>query len=198
MDSVGYGTDHERYLGSGIVHLSQIERHPHPDPFYHLSPQCRKDRTRLEQQFRHEVCKPWLKEYRLEAQISDSTWNHRTITDWREFDECEFPCLEFKQGAKLCITGGLALLEIARSSGAWGLAQMFDPLEPQQRWWVLDFFRDGTSTPQKRSVQPLGGSEYTGRQGLSYVFYTDNHSIRRLAQQSGSFPQPIHGSTWYT
>lgn len=146
MDLPRYGTDHERYLGSGIVQLSQIEQRPHPDPYYHLSSQCRKDRKRLEQQFRHEVCKPWLTEYHLEAQVSEPVWEHRMTTGQKELEGFVFPCLKFQEDARICITGGIALLDTARSSRAWGLAQAFDPLEPQQRWWVLDFFRDSTST----------------------------------------------------
>src|SRR5438045_3801995 len=102
MDLPGYGTDHERYLGSGIVQLSQIEQNPHPDPFYHLSPQCRKDRRRLEQQFRHEVCEPWLKEYHLEAQVSEHVWEHRITIGLREFHGFEFPWLQFQGDAKIC------------------------------------------------------------------------------------------------
>jgi hypothetical protein len=169
MDLPRYGTDYERYLGSGIVQLSQIKQNPHPDPFYHLSPQCRKDRRRLEQQFRHEACKPWLKEYHLEAQISELVWEQRMITGQRELEGCEFPCLEFDEDAKIYITGGMALLETARSSRAWGLTQTFDRLEPQQRWWVLDFFRDGTSIPSTNINTPLEGCGCTSFKVLFYV-----------------------------
>ncbi|KAH8710277.1 hypothetical protein GQ44DRAFT_776643 [Phaeosphaeriaceae sp. PMI808] len=158
MEYLKKGADHERYIQSGIVQLSQIKRHPHPDPFYHLSPQCRRDRGYLEQQFRHEACKPWLKEYHLEAEIPVSTWDSRTITGWKRFEETSFPCLEFTEGTTICITGGIALLETARESRAWGLTQTFGLLEPQQRWWIVDFFRDDGSHSKHVSLHSQYGA----------------------------------------
>lgn len=146
MEDTGFGTDHERYLGSGIVQLSQIARYPHPDTFYHLSPECRNAQKKLEQQYRHEVCKPWLNEKHLRAEISRSVWESRTETGWRRLETKEFPCLRFRKEATICITRGIALLEIAWSSTAWGIAQTFGSLEPQDRWWVVDFFHDGKTT----------------------------------------------------
>ncbi|KAK7178096.1 hypothetical protein PSPO01_15853 [Paraphaeosphaeria sporulosa] len=77
MNETRYGTDSERYFKSGIVQLSQLKQYPHPDPYFHLSPRCRKDQKQLEQRFRHEVCKPWLKENRLKA-VSRSGWENAT------------------------------------------------------------------------------------------------------------------------
>jgi hypothetical protein len=144
MNDTDYNTEHERYRGSGIIDLSQIDQYPHLDPFHHCSPEFRKERKRLEQQFRHEVCKPWLQEHHLKAQVSRLHWEDKTITGWKVLGGFKFPCFTFHHGAKIRIIERLALLEIARSSSAWGLAQVFDPLEPKQRWWVFDFFRDGT------------------------------------------------------
>jgi hypothetical protein len=144
MDKTQYGTVHELFRGSGIVDLSQIDQYPHPDPFHHCTPEFKKERKRLEQQFRHEACKPWLGDNHLKAHISALDWEGKTITGWKTLGGYEYPCLRFDGGVKICIIERLALLEVARSSSAWGLAQVFGPLEPQQRWWVLDFFRDGT------------------------------------------------------
>ena len=165
MDYPEYGTDHERYLGSGIVQLSQIKQNPHPDPYHHLSPQCRRDRRELEQRFRHEVCKPWLKEYHLHAEVSSFVWEDIETEGWKMLEENKFPCLKLREGARICITGGIALLETARSSRAWGLAQTFDPLEPQQRWWVVDFFRDGkTSLSLAQSLEVMESASLVQRQ----------------------------------
>jgi hypothetical protein len=144
MNPTKYGTEHERFLGSGIVDLSQIDQYPHPDPFHHFTSEFRKERKRLEQQFRHEVSKPWLPEHHLKAQVSPLHWENKTITGWKVLEGYRYPCLMFNHGTKIHIIERLALLEIARASSVWGLAQVFDPLEPQQRWWVFDFFRDGT------------------------------------------------------
>ncbi|KAL5370677.1 hypothetical protein DPSP01_014722 [Paraphaeosphaeria sporulosa] len=153
MDETRYGTDSERYLKSGIVQLSQLKQHPHPDPYFHLSPRCRKDQKQLEQRFRHEVCKPWLKENRLKAEVSRSVWENATQRGSRWLDGTLFPCLEFEENAEIWITEGIAMLHIARSSSVWGLAETFDSLE--HRWWVLDFYCDGMSSMSMITIRGM-------------------------------------------
>jgi hypothetical protein len=144
MDVTDYGTIHERFVGSGIVDLSQIDQHPHPDPYHHWSPEFIKEGKRLEQQFRHEACEPSLPEHHLKAQVSDLAWKDRTTTGYKVLEGRRYPCFKFNHGTEIRIIEGFALLEIARSSIAWGLEKVFGSLEPQHRWWVFDFFRDGT------------------------------------------------------
>jgi hypothetical protein len=145
MQEPGYGTDHERYEESGIMKLSQIERHPDLNQ-YHLLPESKKAQNDLERQFSRELCKPWLKESRLKVEVSQSQWNDRVIIGSpQRLGESYFPSLRFKEDSPLYINikEGVDLLEVVRSSRASGLAQRFDPLEPKERWWVVDFFIDG-------------------------------------------------------
>ncbi|KAF1952094.1 hypothetical protein CC80DRAFT_552846 [Byssothecium circinans] len=130
MDYPEFGTDHERYPGSGI-----------------------KDRRELEQRFRHEVCKPWLKEYHLQAEVSSLVWANIETEGWKTIGGYKFPCFILDGNARICITGGIALLEIARSSEAWGLVQTFGLLGPQRRWLVVDFFRDDGSHSKQAALQ---------------------------------------------
>lgn len=152
MRAPEFGTDYERYLGSGIVQLSQLKRYPHPDPFYHLSSQCRKEQKQLNERFKHEICKPWLPENRLKAEISEVEWEKRMETGHKKLDGTIYPCFQFDSDTRISITEGISLLEIAWSSVAWGIQRTFDWQVPQQRWWVLDFLCDGESSLPVRAA----------------------------------------------
>ncbi|KAL5417046.1 hypothetical protein PMIN04_007920 [Paraphaeosphaeria minitans] len=176
MGDTRYGTDSKRFIESGIVQLSQLKQHPHPDPYFHLAPQCRKDQKQLEQRFRHEVCKPWLKENRLKAEVSRSVWEKATERGSKRLDGRLFPCLEFEANAEIYITEGIDMLHIARSPSVWGLAEIFDSLE--NRWWVLDFYCDDGSNSrqaalrsQHRAVSEIlcAPTQRTRAQRLSYL-----------------------------
>ncbi|KAF9728532.1 hypothetical protein PMIN01_13360 [Paraphaeosphaeria minitans] len=195
MDETRYGTDSERYLKSGIVQLSQLKQHPHPDPYFHLSRRCREDQKQLEKLFRHEVCKPWLKENRLKAEVSRSVWENATQRGSRWLDGTLFPCLEFEENAEIYITEGIAMLHIARSSSVRGLAETFDSLE--HRWWVLDFYCDDGSHSrqaalhsQPRAVSGLlrAATQRTGAQQLPYMpslTYDLNQAGRLIGEVEG-------------
>lgn len=143
MEEAQYGTDSERYLGSGILKLSRVPRYPYADKSCHLSPRCQKEQAELEKEFKHNICRPWLKHRHLPAEISHATWIGRTVVGQRNLGGIEYPCIELGDQATICVSGNIALLEIARSADAQVLVQMFDELEPQERWWVFDFFCDG-------------------------------------------------------
>lgn len=140
MSEVKFGTDHERYLGPGIVFLSQIAATAHSD--YYL---CKKEQKEIESQFQRGACEPWLPESRLKAEISRSQWETKNIMGTERLGRYDLPKLWFKD-ADIRIMGSVARLEAARSSGASVLKEMFNRLETEERWWVVDFFEHGKTT----------------------------------------------------
>lgn len=137
----GDGTACRRSLGSGIVYLAWIGHHGHADPDYHLSPSCKKEQRDLEERFKYEICNPWLRKNRLEADISLIAWQSRRV----QGESSGFPRLTFQENADISVVRRIALFQVARSSDAWGFKQFFGLVEPRQRWWVLDFYLHGTS-----------------------------------------------------
>jgi hypothetical protein len=156
MQEPEYGTDHERYIASGIIGLSQIKPHPKLNN-HHLFPQFKKDQEKLKQQFSIEPCKPWLNENHLKVEVSQSQWENRVIIGWQKMGEVDFPSLRFKEDSPLYITEGVELLEVGRSSNARDLVEDFDLLEPKERWWVVDFFGDGKDL--LAAISGAGGEE---------------------------------------
>jgi hypothetical protein len=142
MGEPGFGTNYVRYFTSGIVKLCQIERHPELNNS-HLFPEFKKAQKKLEQQFTIEPCKPWLNENRLKVEVSQSQWQGSEIIGRQKLGEVDFPILRFSENSPLYITEGVELLEVGRSSKAKDLVERFRLLEPKDRWWVVDFFRDG-------------------------------------------------------
>jgi hypothetical protein len=142
MEGPGCGTDHERYITSCIVKLCQIEVHPKFNN-YHLFPEFKKDQKKLKQQFSIAPCKPWLNENHLKVEVSQSQLKDSVIIGRQKLGKVDLPCLRFNEDSPLYITEGVELLEIGRSSEAEVLVERLGLLEPKERWWVVDFFRDG-------------------------------------------------------
>jgi hypothetical protein len=149
MSKSQFGTVHERYLGSGIMFLSQIEvTSPHESYL------CQKEQREIENQFRRGACKPWLPEYRLKAEISQSQWGTRDVMEEKRFGRYDLPKLWFKD-AGIRIVESVARLEAARSSAAAELKKVFNLLETEERWWVVDFFEHGKNTcVTRRRAEP--------------------------------------------
>jgi hypothetical protein len=182
MEKPGYSTDHELCEGSGIVKLSQIERHPELDQ-YHLLPESKRAQKFLEKHFRKEICKPWLKESRLKVEVSQSQWKDRvTIGSPQRLGESSFPSLRFKENSPVYVNikEGVDLLEVVRSSKAWGLTQRFDALEPKERWWVVDFFINGKDL--LAAIDDVGVKDHDRRSSSIVLqsYFTNMRSSERL------------------
>jgi len=135
MQSSRFGTDHERYIGSGIVTLSQLPNASDDDLIVH-----KQEIRDLKKQFGHGTYKPWLKESRLKAEISQCHWKSRRIAEYQRLGEHDFPRLQFTEDTRISIVESMALLEVLRSSQTLHPEQSFDRLEGQ---WVVDFFCKG-------------------------------------------------------
>jgi hypothetical protein len=140
MSETHYGTDHERYLGAGIVSLSQIAETSRYDK--HL---CEKERKEIDGQFQRGACQPWPPEGRLKAEVSRSHWEARIVMDTKRLENYDFPKLRFSSDDVVTIMGSVARLEAVRASSASGLVNMFNRLDTQERCWVVDLFEQGTS-----------------------------------------------------
>lgn len=157
MDECGYGATSERYLGRGVVQLSQVGQHGYAEPLYHLSPPFPKQQQELVERFKHEVCKPWLRENRLEATIALSDWQSRREMGKHEYGEVSFSRWVFREGA-ISVIGPIAMWQVAKSSNVRGFKKHFGPVTPQQRWWVLELYQHGKSVGcmQRRGFLPPG------------------------------------------
>lgn len=137
-----FGTDHERYLGSGIVFLSQIVE-TSPDD-YSL---CKREQKEIESQFQRGACKLWLPEFHLKAEIPKSQWETRDILEEKRLECYDLPKLSFQDAdIRIVERESVARLEAVKSSGAKKLKKMFNLLETEERWWVVDFFKHGEAT----------------------------------------------------
>jgi DNA-directed RNA polymerase subunit H (RpoH/RPB5) len=139
MSEFRFGTDHERYLGSGIVFLSQIVETSPGDCSL-----CKREQREIESQFQRGACKPWLPEFHLKAEIPESQWETRDILEERRFERYDLPKLWFQDAdIRIVEKKSVARYEAAKSSGASELKEMFNLLETEERWWVVDFFKHG-------------------------------------------------------
>lgn len=138
------GTDHERYLGSGILTLPKLAQELGSGRWRH-DPASKQERNELERLLRHQVFKPWDKQYHVPVDVSMAVWNSRIKLGVRRYEGLQFERLHFENYDELCIVGKFALLELARSSDAWGLQQIYGS-QSRERWWVFDFFCIGMSS----------------------------------------------------
>jgi hypothetical protein len=135
MSSAALSTVHERYLGTGIVQISQLKSHHPSDPWYYISRSCRLRQNNLTELFKHVPCKPYLPENHITAQISGAQWNARASGGEVQLDDGRtYLCVRFRDDARITILNGISRLEAARSSMERGFVQ---------RWWVVDFLSDG-------------------------------------------------------
>ncbi|KAL6171639.1 hypothetical protein ACJQWK_02648 [Exserohilum turcicum] len=145
MPEYSYRTEHQRYLGEGIVFLSQ---------FADIDPNdiclCRDEQKKIENRLKKGACKPWLQENRLKAEIQMSQWKKRDAKEKEWLGGCMFPRLSFKD-ADIHIMGSVALLEVLRTSDAPKLKKLFDLLQTEERWWVVDFFEHGMNTEETKT-----------------------------------------------
>jgi hypothetical protein len=166
MNAAGYNTIHERYVGSGIVKLSHLREHPHPDPFHHLDPDCINQQKQLKEAFRDRICEPWLPEHRLKAEMSVDALETCMIMDLKRLeDDIVYPCLQFASDANINIVEGIPFLMFARSLIDERMWRTFGTEDPDERWWVIDFFRDSKSLlvgyrVPKLTCSSLDGSNY--------------------------------------
>jgi hypothetical protein len=143
MYETGYNTIHEQYVGSGILKLSQLSENPYPDPYYRFDPHCVSELNRLKETFKHRTCKPWLPEHRLYAKVSIETWKSRkTVDSERLEDNIVYPWLLFEPDAAINIFRGIPFLMFARSTSDEQMWKTFATKDPDERWWVVDFFQD--------------------------------------------------------
>src|SRR5438045_3044163 len=121
MRSTNFGTPYERYIGTGIVLLSQLDPHHCINPYYYTSKNCQLKQENLQAHFITETCKPWLPKNHITAGISKHRWDaksvqrHLTLEDGREY-----PVFEFEDEAVITIIDGVSRLAVARSSTAAG------------------------------------------------------------------------------
>jgi len=141
MSATHYGTDHGRYLGSGIVFLSQITETSRYDSYL-----CEKERKEIENQFQRGAGQPWAPESRLKAELSRSHWDARIVGETRRLRSHDFSVLHFSPDAVLSIMGSVARLEALKSSNASGLMNVFNLLNTRERWWVVDLFWKGKAS----------------------------------------------------
>jgi len=140
MHPTNFDTPYERYIGTGIVLLSQLDPHYCKDSFYYESRACKLKQKNLEARFKNETCKPWLPKNRITAEISQHQWEaklvqrHLILEDGREY-----PVFMFEDDAVITIIDGVSRLGVARSSTAAGCLKTFDGQGLKSRWWVVDF-----------------------------------------------------------
>jgi len=146
MSKPGFGTDHERYLGSGIVFLSQI-RETSPDD----CSLCKRQQKEIESQFQRGACKSWIPGFHLEAEILQSQWETREILEQIRLERYDLPKLWFQDAdIRIVEKESVARYEAAKSSSAPELRNMFRRLETEERWWVVDFFTHGKAIRETR------------------------------------------------
>ncbi|KAH8622857.1 hypothetical protein IG631_22606 [Alternaria alternata] len=146
MSESQFGTDHERYLGSGIVFLSQIRETSPVDCFL-----LKREQREMESQFQRGACMPWLPEFHLKAEILESQWKTREILIERRLGRYDLPELWFQDAdIRIVEKESVARYEAAKSSGDPKLRHMFRRLETEERWWVVDFFRHGKALQETR------------------------------------------------
>ncbi|KAH8620995.1 hypothetical protein IG631_24353 [Alternaria alternata] len=145
MPSTRFGTDHERYIGSGIVALSQLPRASEDDLIIHA-----KELKERKRRFRPGMCKPWQKENHLKAELSHRHWKNRHIGKSQRLDGHDFPELQFREDADIRIIENMALLQVVRSSKASRWEQR---ISNGGRQWVVDFFRKDGSDSREWAVE---------------------------------------------
>jgi hypothetical protein len=151
MCSTEYGTDYELYLGTGIVKISQLKPHHNPDPLYSESRICRLKKERLEDIFKHKICKPWLPENHIIAEITRAQWENKVTTEFKELKDGKvYPHYQFQGDSMISILKGVSRAEVTRTSMASGIMHTFGPQEPSERWWVVDFLQGGMLGSQPR------------------------------------------------
>lgn len=117
------GRNISRNEGTFVMLASELRRHPHPNPYYHLNPMHMSKSETLSKRLETKRYTPWHRDFRLEAVVSQETWMKRVSR--REVS------IEFGNGrsytrlrfgddgsSEVHITEGLAFLDFAKSRDA--------------------------------------------------------------------------------
>jgi len=174
MPSTRFATDHERYIGSGIVALSQLPRASEDDLIIHA-----KELKERKRRFRPGTCKPWQKENHLKAELSHRHWKNRHIGKSQRLDGHDFPELQFREDADIRIIENMALLQVVRSSKASRWEQR---ICNGKRQWVVDFFRKGKTVLSCVWCASMKKSGSRNMVRLHRSITTNPSSHRRLRQ----------------
>jgi hypothetical protein len=126
MPSTQFSTIHDRYLGHGIVALSQLPKASEDDLVIH-----KKELKKLEGRLKRQTWRPWQNESRLKAEISCRYWNDKSVGEMKRLNGVDFPQLQFREGADIRMIESMALLEVIRSSNN------------HERRCVVEFLRKG-------------------------------------------------------
>jgi len=135
MDSTQFVTDHARYLGFGIIALSELPEASEDDLIIHA-----KEVDELERRLEPRTWKPWQKKGHLKAEISLRHWENRSIGKEHRLDGRDYPELRFGEDADIRMLESMALLQAVRSSKTSRWEQR---INNHERRWVVDFFCKG-------------------------------------------------------
>jgi hypothetical protein len=163
MQSVRFGVDGERFIGSAIVFLNQLAKDPHPERDYGLGADCNTKLKDLKLRFQRERWRPDLQEYRLKAEVTGSALSEIStkINNARSKlleDGREYPIIKRIENQGVHITDGIPLLQCLRS------------FKPPVHWCIVNFYCDGELPPQ------LDDSIYKDHQPVRHL--TDGHYCR--------------------
>ncbi|RAR15460.1 hypothetical protein DDE83_001101 [Stemphylium lycopersici] len=141
MPSTQFSTIHNRYLGHGIVALSQLPKASEDDLVIH-----KKELKELEGRLKRQTWKPWQKESHLKAEISCRYWNDESVGEKKRLDGVDFPQLQFREGADIRMIESMALLEVIRSSKS---SRYELRINNHERRCVVEFLRkDGSNSSE--------------------------------------------------
>jgi hypothetical protein len=135
MRSTRFGTDPERYLGSGIIALSQLPEPSEDDLIIHA-----KELKELARRLEPRTWKPWQKKSHFKAEISRRYWKNRNIGKEQRLDGRDYPELRFGEDADIRMIESMAMLQAVRSSKASRWEQR---INNHERRWVVDVFCKG-------------------------------------------------------
>jgi hypothetical protein len=138
-------TSYERFLGTGIVWLSQLDLKHTEDPYRSATNDCQKRVEMLEATFKDGTqCTPWFPKNHIVVEISKHQWEKKKESEFEVENVGKYPLYEFQREAVLNIQDGVARVIVGLSSEAVGCVKTF---RDGPRWWVVDFLECGKSLP---------------------------------------------------
>ncbi|RYN61333.1 hypothetical protein AA0119_g13263 [Alternaria tenuissima] len=145
MPSTQFSTIHDRYLGHGIVALSQLPKASEDDLVIH-----KKELKELKGRLEGQTWKPWQKESHLKAEISCRYWNDESVGEKKRLDGVDFPQLQFREGADIRMIESMALLEVIRSSES---SRYERRINNHERRCVVEFLRKDGSNSREWAIE---------------------------------------------